>query len=150
MMVLHLLGEQKCFLLFPFLLQKPALALNHFPLSFSMETAKGTVRGNNPVAWHFGSKGIAPECLSHGLSATASYASCQFAVGNGFSTWHVQEFQIHTPLEWGDVRGVKYPMPYVHVLAHASGRYDEGGVVRWHGALGQGEFHALHHYHLSG
>ena len=117
-MVLHLLGEQKCFLLFPFLLQKPALALNHFPLSFSMETAKGTVRGNNPVAWHFGSKGIAPECLSHGLSATASYASCQFAVGNGFSTWHVQEFQIHTPLEWGDVRGVKYPLSYVHVHTH--------------------------------
>ena len=30
-------------LFFSFLLQKFALALNHFPLSFSMESAKGTV-----------------------------------------------------------------------------------------------------------
>ena len=114
---------------FMLLLQKSAFAFNHFPLSFSMESAKGTVRGNNSVARHFGCKGVAPESLPHGLGAMASYASCQFAVGNGFSTWHVQEFQIHTPLEWGDVRGIKHPMPYVHVLAHALGRYDEGGVV---------------------
>ena len=117
-MVLHLLGEQKCFLLFPFLLQKPALVLNHISPALAMESAKGTVRGNDSVARHIGRKGIAPECLSHGLGTTASYAPSQFAVGNGFSTWHVQEFQIHTPLKWGDVRGVKYPMPYVHVHIH--------------------------------
>ena len=103
---------------FMLLLQELALALNHFPLSFSMESAKGTVRGNDSVARHFGCKGIALECLSHGLGAAASYASCQFAVGDGFSTWHVQEFQIHTPLEWGDVRGIKHPLSYVHVHIH--------------------------------
>ena len=117
-MVLHLLGEQKCFLLFPFLLQKSALAFNHFPLSFSMESAEGTVRGYNSVARHFGCKGVALECLPHGLGATASYAPSQFAVGDGFSTWHVQEFQIHTPLEWGDVRGIKQPLSYVPVHTH--------------------------------
>ena len=117
-MVLHLLGEQKCLLLFPFLLQKPAFAINHFPLSFSMESAKGTVRGNDSVARHIGCKGVAPECLSHGLGTKASYASCQFAVGDGFSAWNVQEFQIHTPLEWCDVRGIKHPLSYVHVHTH--------------------------------
>lgn len=103
---------------FMLLLQKSALALNHFSFALAMESAKGTVRGYNSVARHFGCKGVAPECLPHGLGATAFYASCQFAVGDGFSTWHVQEFQIHTSLEWGDVRGAKHPFPYVPLLAH--------------------------------
>lgn len=37
------LMNRSAILLFPFLLQKSALAFNHLPLSFSMESAKGTV-----------------------------------------------------------------------------------------------------------
>ena len=99
-------------------LQKQALLLNHIPLPLAVETAYGAVRGNDPVARHLGCKGIALERLTHGLGASASYAACQFAVGDGFATWHVQEFQIHAPLEWGDVRGMEYPFPYVPVHAH--------------------------------
>lgn len=99
--------------------------LNHIPFALAAEAAEGAIGCNDAMARHFGSEGVATEGLADGLGTPTADAASQFAVGDGFSSGHIEEFQIDAALEVGDVGGGEDTLADVVLCFHTDENNDK-------------------------
>lgn len=69
----------------------------------AIEAAQGSVGTDDPMARNIWCKWVTTQRLSHSLGAATAYAACQFTISDGLATWHLEQCEIHSPLEFGDV-----------------------------------------------
>lgn len=86
-----------------FLLKQPTLLLNHFALSMAIEAAKAAIGGDDTMARDIRSKRVATQGLTDRLCTTAAYAAGQFSIGDGLAGGDIQQFEVDTTLEVGDL-----------------------------------------------
>ncbi len=86
------------------LLQQLPFPFDGFALAFPVETAHGTIRGNDAVAGNIRCKGISPQGLAYGLCTSAADTAGQFAITDGLPTGHVEQLQVNFPLELAYLR----------------------------------------------
>lgn len=88
--------------LFLFAFEQCPFPCYHLTLALAVEAAQGAIGGNDTMAWHFGSEGVAPEGLADSLGRAAANALSQFLVGYGLSSRNFEEGEIDLPLEFRD------------------------------------------------
>ena len=85
-----------------FLFQHPTFRLYHLTYALSMKATKGAVAGDDTMTRNLGSERISFESLSHSLGTAATNTTSKFSVGDGFTTRHTEQFEIHPTLKVGD------------------------------------------------
>ena len=83
-----------------------------------MKTSEGAVTGNDTMTRDIWGEGIALEGLSYCLGTSATDTTCQFAVGDGFTTRHTEKFQIDTALKVSNVGVGKYFLTNLRNVGH--------------------------------
>lgn len=98
--------------------EKLTLTFKHLSLTLTVEAMQRTIGRNDSMTRHLGRKWITSQGLSYRLCTATTYAPGKLTVGDGLTTWHIEQLKIDATLKFCNLSRGNNAVSDIYITFH--------------------------------